>query len=257
MAFQPGNRSTKLELQREKSSAQRSRQGVPPQGQIPGYASRPRRWTDHTQGLGIGLLGTIAGLAALFGMPQILLPICAVAAGLSALVALLGRSGMGLSAAFLAAALSAFGFATHPAAWSSTMTLIGRGTDDDSTYRPGFGRSAGGTSSGMLTPGSEEALQQATAEATRAETECRHRREIGELKTYRAAALCVNDQMIPAYRKAGYRYMDLMVSYAAKRMEIAQAIDAGSLTDSQAATQLAQFFNGLVDEEHKRDHGDK
>lgn len=257
MAFQPGNRSAKIELQRERPLVGGSRADLPPEGQSADHEKRSRGWTDDTHGLGIALVGALAGLAALFALPEVLLPICAVAAAVAAFQALLQRSAIGLSAALLAGALSAFGFATHPVAWSSTVNLISLGRDQ-SDYHYSLGHSAGGgASSGVLTPGSEDALEEATAEATRAETECRHRHEIGELKTYEAAAQCANGQIIPAYRNAGYRYMDLIKSYAAKRVEVAQAVDSGKLTETQAAILLAQFFSGLVDEEHQRDHGGK
>jgi hypothetical protein len=103
--------------------------------------------------------------------------------------------------------------------------------------------------------GSSEALAQAKAQSTAAMTECRNLRLSGELKTYVASAQCSNPRIVAAFERAGYRYMDLIVDYTTKRLELSEATDQGRLTEAQASAELAQFYSGLEDRARLRDRG--
>jgi hypothetical protein len=60
-------------------------------------------------------------------------------------------------------------------------------------------------------------------EMTTAINECRAKRLAGELKTYVESARCSNPRIIQAFSKANYRYMDLIVLFTAKRLQVSPA----------------------------------
>ena len=107
----------------------------------------------------------------------------------------------------------------------------------------------------LFAMGGPEALAQAEAQSRAAILECRNRRLSGDLKSYVESAQCSSPTIIAAYQQAGYRYMDLIASYAAKRLELSEKTDQGKLTEAQATAEMAQFFSGLVDRERQRDRG--
>ena len=102
-----------------------------------------------------------------------------------------------------------------------------------------------------------QALRQAGAEAHAAEEDCRAKRESGALPSFTASADCSNLRILEAYRKAGYRYMDLIYQMTSKRSQVAEEIDQGKLTEAQGNLAMSQFFTVLVDEERARDRGQK
>lgn len=221
-----------------------------------GQIGDTQRKVYRTQGGFLALIACISGGFGLFVMPDTLLPISAVFAILGCLRALIGHSGFGLSAALFAGTLSMLGFVSNPSAWQSSIATV-RTTWTSVT---GMGQNEPrqsifdhGPSAAFSGPGSEEALQEATAEAQRIQAECRNRHRSGELKTAVATANCANPGIIAAFQKAGYRYMDLIQDYAAKRTELARLADQGKLTEEQSAAQLAQYFSDLVEREQQRD----
>lgn len=101
------------------------------------------------------------------------------------------------------------------------------------------------------------ALNQAGEEAKAAALECKNKRLSGELPTHVASTECSNPQIIAAFRRAGYRYMDLIYLLAAKRRALAEQIDNGTLTEAQAELEAAQFMVRITDEERQRDRGQR
>jgi hypothetical protein len=102
-----------------------------------------------------------------------------------------------------------------------------------------------------------EMFKQAGVRANAAIMECKNKRLSGELKTYEASAECSNPRIIEAYQEAGYRYMDLVSLMTAKRLELAEEIDQGKITEAQAQLEFAQFMTGIADEERQRDSGQR
>lgn len=101
------------------------------------------------------------------------------------------------------------------------------------------------------------ALKQAGAEAKAAMVECKNKRLSGELSTYAASAECSNPQIIVAFQRAGYRYMDLIYLLTAKRRALAERVDNGALTEAQAELEAAQLMIRINDEERQRDRGQR
>lgn len=102
-------------------------------------------------------------------------------------------------------------------------------------------------------PRTAAALDQAAEETKTAITECKNKRLSGELKTYMASAECSNPRILAAFRRAGYRYMDLIYLITAKRRELAEQVDNGTLTEAQAELEAAQLMVRVVNEEQQRD----
>ncbi len=106
-------------------------------------------------------------------------------------------------------------------------------------------------------PHTAAARKQAGDETKAAMTECKNKRLSGELKTYGASAECSNPRIVAAFQSAGYRYMDLIYLLTAKRRELAEQVDNGTLTEAQANVEAAQLLVRIVDEDRQRDRGQK
>jgi len=106
-------------------------------------------------------------------------------------------------------------------------------------------------------PHTAAALKQAGDETKAAITECKNKRLSGELKTYAASAECSNPRIVAAFQSAGYRYMDLIYLLTAKRRELSEQVDNGTLTEAQAELEAAQLIVRIVDEDRQRDRGQK
>lgn len=101
------------------------------------------------------------------------------------------------------------------------------------------------------------ALKQAGEAAKAAMMDCKKRRLSGELKTHIASAECSNPRIVAAFEIVGYRYMDLIGLLTAKRRALAEQVDKGTLTEAQEELEAAQFMVRLVDEERRRDSGQR
>ncbi len=101
---------------------------------------------------------------------------------------------------------------------------------------------------------SEEALRMAFKETQTAINECRAKRLSGELKTFVASAQCSNPRIMQAYGAANYRYMDLIATFTAKRLQIAQKIDRSEITEAQAQFENTKLLNDIVEAERQRDN---
>ena len=99
----------------------------------------------------------------------------------------------------------------------------------------------------------QEALSAPLREAQRAIDECRAKRLRGELPTFAASVQCSNPRMIQAFNAAHYRYMDLIETLAAKRLEVAERIDRNELTEDQAKLENAKLYMEIVAAERRRD----
>jgi len=85
--------------------------------------------------------------------------------------------------------------------------------------------------------------------------ECKGRRLAGELRTFAASARCSNPKIIDIYQRANYRYMDLIYALTTKRIEFAQQIDHGVITETQAVAGIARFQASLLEMQRQRDSG--
>ncbi len=213
------------------------------------------------QGALAGILGCIFGVIGVFALGFVFVPLAAACAVVGLIRGISGNSAAGIGTSLLAGALSVFGFFTSPSLWllaASLLVALQLSPHAPPTPMPRAALSNPSPQSGFApVPGSPAAIEQASAQSNAAEVECRNRRLSGELKSYAASAQCSNPSIIAAYQRAGYRYMDLIVSFTAKRLEIAEATDQGRLTEAQGAVELSQFFSGLVERERQRDRGQR
>jgi hypothetical protein len=99
----------------------------------------------------------------------------------------------------------------------------------------------------------EDPLTVASQAAILAANECRAKRLSGELKTYLESVECSNPRIVEAWSAANYQYMDLVNSFAAKRLELARRVDRGELSEEQNQRQIADFYSRLQAEERRRD----
>jgi hypothetical protein len=81
---------------------------------------------------------------------------------------------------------------------------------------------------------------------------CKNKRISGELKNFVASANCSNPLILEIYQNAQYPYMDLIGQLTAKRLEVSEKIDAGTLTEGEAQLETAQFITHLTDLERER-----
>ena len=79
--------------------------------------------------------------------------------------------------------------------------------------------------------------------------ECKIKRLGGELKTYVQSAMCSNPGIVQAFSAVNYKYMDLIRGFAAKRLELAEKLDRGQITEAQSERELSDFSNRIRNEE--------
>jgi hypothetical protein len=108
-------------------------------------------------------------------------------------------------------------------------------------------------SAAVPTQPAEDPLTVASKAAISAANECRAKRLSGELKTYVESVECSNPRIVEAWSAANYKYMDLVKSFAAKRLELARRVDRGELSEDQNQRQIADFYSWLRAEERRRD----
>jgi hypothetical protein len=99
----------------------------------------------------------------------------------------------------------------------------------------------------------QDALRAAFKKTEQAANECKAKRLSGELPTHVASVKCANPRMIQAFGAAHYKYMDLIASFAAKRLELAAKIDRNELTEDQANLEGSKFYASIVEAERRRD----
>jgi hypothetical protein len=97
-----------------------------------------------------------------------------------------------------------------------------------------------------------DGIKQASAETKAAMLECKNKRLSGELKTYVASVQCSNTRITDAFQRAGYRYMDLIGLFTAKRLEVAEKVDNDKITEAQGTLEGAEYMSHIADEERHR-----
>jgi hypothetical protein len=100
-----------------------------------------------------------------------------------------------------------------------------------------------------------EMLEEASVQAGSIVTECINKRLSGELRSHVASAQCSNPRIIETFQRVGYRYMDLIFLMTAKRLELAEMIDQGKLTEAQGQLEFARLMTEISDRERQRDRG--
>ena len=99
----------------------------------------------------------------------------------------------------------------------------------------------------------QEAVQWALQVSAQAITECRTKRLRGELATYAASAQCSNKIMVGAFNEARYKYMDLIQTFAERRLELASMADRGQLTEQQEQLEINKALATIQAIERQRD----
>jgi hypothetical protein len=84
-------------------------------------------------------------------------------------------------------------------------------------------------------------------------TECRNKRIDGTLKTFVASAQCANPRILQAFSNANYRYMDLIATFNAKRLQISERVDRNQLTEADGQVETQKLFASIVEAEKQRD----
>jgi hypothetical protein len=79
--------------------------------------------------------------------------------------------------------------------------------------------------------------------------ECKVKRLGGELKTYVQSAVCSNPGIVQAFSAVNYKRMDLIQTFATKRLELAEKLDRGQITEAQSERELLEFSNRIRNEE--------
>ncbi|WP_298261694.1 hypothetical protein [Bradyrhizobium sp.] len=99
----------------------------------------------------------------------------------------------------------------------------------------------------------QDAMVVAQNEMVAAIAECRNKRINGELKSFVASAECANPRIIQAFRRANYRYMDLIEDFNTKRLQISERVDRRKLTETDAKIETQKLFASIVEAERQRD----
>jgi|SRR5579863_9401442 len=100
----------------------------------------------------------------------------------------------------------------------------------------------------------QDPMVTAQNEMVAAITECRNKRIDGSLKTFAASAQCANPRIVQAYRKANYRYMDLIEAFTTKRVQISERVDRKQITETDAQVETQKLFASIVEAEKQRDN---
>jgi hypothetical protein len=79
--------------------------------------------------------------------------------------------------------------------------------------------------------------------------ECKVRRLGGELKTFVQSAMCSNPGIVQAFSAVNFKHMDLIQAFTAKRLELAEKLDLGQITEAQSERELSDFSNRIRKEE--------
>jgi hypothetical protein len=79
--------------------------------------------------------------------------------------------------------------------------------------------------------------------------ECKAKRLSGELKTYVQSAICSNPGVLQAFSAVNYKHMDLIRGFVAKRLELAQKLDRGLISEARGERELSDLANRVWTEE--------
>lgn len=224
------------------------------------------------QGIVAGLFGCVLGILGIFSWGIVFVPLAAICSLVGLIRGIIGPSVAGIGCSLLGGALTAWGFISSPSLWillgasilatHQPAPVVSPPSVPSASFaqpRPAAPppQQASPQSGFTAAQGTPEALKQAGLQAHAAITECINKRLSGELKTHIASAKCSNPRIMAAYQAAGYRYMDLIYQLTAKRLELAERLDNGTLTDAQSQLAFAQFMTDITDEERRRDRGQR
>ncbi len=99
----------------------------------------------------------------------------------------------------------------------------------------------------------QDPIQRATQVSGHAMQVCRAKRLRGELATYAASVQCSNKVMIDAFREARFKYIDLIQSFAERRLELASMVDGGALTEQQEQLEMNKALATIQDIARRRE----
>src|SRR5215831_1015911 len=68
--------------------------------------------------------------------------------------------------------------------------------------------------------------------------ECKAKRLSGELKTYVQSAICSNPGVVQAFSAVDYKHMELIQGFVARRLELAEKLDRGEISEAQGEREL-------------------
>ncbi|MGB7034677.1 MAG: hypothetical protein WBD71_04055, partial [Xanthobacteraceae bacterium] len=103
------------------------------------------------------------------------------------------------------------------------------------------------------TPTVQNPLQWALQITAQTANDCRAKRLRGELPNRAASAQCANRTMLAAFNEVHSRYMDLIQTFAAERLELASKIDRGEMTEQQAQLEGQRLYASIQATERQRD----
>jgi hypothetical protein len=75
------------------------------------------------------------------------------------------------------------------------------------------------------------------------------KRLTGELKTYVQPAMCSYPGVVQAFSAVNYKHVDLIQGFVAKRLELAEELDRGHITEAQGERELSDLANRVWTEE--------
>jgi hypothetical protein len=81
--------------------------------------------------------------------------------------------------------------------------------------------------------------------------ECKAKRLSGELNTYVQSAMCSNPAIVQAFSAVNYQHMDLIEGFAAKRLDLAERLDRGQITELQGDRELSDLSRWIRAEERR------
>ena len=79
--------------------------------------------------------------------------------------------------------------------------------------------------------------------------ECKAKRLSGELKTYVQSAICSNPGVVQAFSAVDYKHMELIQGFVARRLELAEKLDRGEISEAQGERELSDLANRIWTEE--------
>jgi hypothetical protein len=207
----------------------------------------------HTgnQGVMAGLLGCVLGILGIFFWGIIFVPLAAICSLVGVIRGIIGPSISGIGCSLLGGVLTVWGFVVSPSLW---ILLCASVLATHQPVRPQASAPAKPITGFAAPPSTLDALKrQAAAQAVAAMMECKSKRLSGELPTRFASVQCSNPRIIEAFRKADYRYMDLVYLVTEKRFELAKEIDSGRMTDAQSDYEFKNFLAEINNKERQRD----
>ncbi len=99
----------------------------------------------------------------------------------------------------------------------------------------------------------DEQIDDALALAVPGKRICIDQRHAGIFKTYAESAKCSNPQIIAAFKRVKFPYMDLVKEFTDKRLEILQELDNKQIPEERSDKEINEYLDNLIAETHVRD----